>query len=250
MIPLTQEEREIKEWAGRAFRQPWFDLVEKVSKLSKGEKLEDIWHHPFFVDIFLDVRFLYKVMKAVKISRFVNGNLFTIILSKKEDRVIWACFEKEKDGVFTEAIVLNPEEKWADKVAELLFIDNMEEAWRYVTEIVRKKEIGESVGAIKVANIMFFKAIKDAWEKSSEGKNLPLFLLLFADAVKTIIEKKWIRFYPDVPLSKLIKLSYPLLKELSYITPPLVKFFSLKTVNDIMVAYNSFVVPAKVSIPI
>jgi len=248
MIPLTLEEKEIKAWAGKAFKEPWFDLVQKCAKISRGEKLDDIWYHPFFIDIFIDVRFVYKIMKAIKISDFVNGNLFTIILSKKEDRVIWACFEKQKDGVFTEAIVLNPEEKWADKVAELLFIDNLQGAYEYVSSWVKRNELGDSVGAIKVANIMFFKAIKDAWEKSYEGKNLPLFFMLFLDAVKKIIEKRWLRFYPNVNLYKMIKISYPLLKELSYVTYPLSKILSAKPVNDVLVAYNSFVVPLKVSI--
>lgn len=247
MVALTQEEKEIKEWAGKAFKEPWLDLVQKCSKISRNEKLDDVWYHPFFLDVLIDVRLMYKVMKTIRLSNFVNGNLFTIILSKKEDRVIWAAFEKQKDGVFTEAILLNPEEKWTDKVAELLFVDNLEGAYEYVQSWVRKNELGDSVGAIKVANIMFFKAIKDAWEKSSEGKNLPLFLLLFIDAVKTIVEKRWLRFYPDVPLSRLIKLSYPLLRELSYITYPISKVLSMKPVNEVLVAYNSFFVPVKIS---
>lgn len=248
MIQLTQEEKEVKSWASKAFKEPWFDLVRKSAKIARGEELEDIWYHPFFVDVYVDVRLMYKIMRAIKISRFVDGNLFTIILSKKEDKVIWACFEKQTDGVFTEAVVLDPEDKWADKVAELLFIGRMEEAYNHVASWVRKNGLADSVGAIKVANIMFFKAIKDAWERSHDGKNFPLFLVLFADAVRTIIEKKWLRFYPEVPLARIIKLSYPILKELSFVVGPLSKILSARPVDNFFVTSSSFVTPIRLSI--
>lgn len=249
MIEITPEERDIKAWAGKAFREPWFDLVQKSAKLMGGERPNDIWYHPFFIDVFVDMRIIFKIMKATKIARLVNGNLFTIILSKKGDKVIWSCFETQENGVFTKATVLNPEEEWAKKVAELLFTDDLEGAYEYVSSFVKKSKLADSVGAIKVANIMFFKAIKDAWERSSEGKNLPLFFLLAADAVKTIIERKWIKFFPDVPLYKLIRLTYPLLKELSYIGAPISKLLSIKPINDILVTYNSLIFPIRLSLP-
>lgn len=250
MVPLTKEEKEIKEWAGRAFRAPWFELVEKCRRLKRGEKLSEneILFHPFFLDVLIDVRLICRAMGIAKVSRFVSGNLFTIILSKKEDRVIWACVEKEEDGVFTEAIVLNPQEKWAEKVAEMLFIDNLEGAYNYLNDWVRANEIAKSIGAIKVANIMFFKEFKDAWEKSSEGKNLLLFFANFINAVKNVVEKKWIRFYPDVPLAKIIRYSHPIVKEIARITTPISRIFALKPINDILVAYHSFLAPVKISL--
>jgi hypothetical protein len=187
-------------------------------------------------------------MQALKISKFVSGNLFTIILSKKEDKVIWACIEKEQDGVFVSAHTLDVTEKWADRMAELLFIDNMKGAYELACEVAKKKEIADSVGAIKVANIMFFKTIKDAYEKSGEGKNLPLFLFLLSEAIKTNIDKKWIRFFPDVPLAKIIKFSYPFVKLLASLGHPLSRILSLEPVDSIIRAYYSYFLPLKVSL--
>ncbi len=249
-VVLTREEREIKEWAGKSFREPWFTLVERCAKLKNGEKLseEEKLFHPFFIDILIDTELIYKTMKTLKISRFVSGNLFTIILSKKEDRVIWACVEREEDGVFVSAKVLDPTQKWADKIAELLFIDNLKGAYEFLSDWVKRNEIAESIGAIKVANIMFFKTIKDAWEKSSEGKNLPLFLILLLDAVKTNIEKRWIRFYPDVPLAKIISLSYPLLKHTVKLVKPASYLLSVKYIDSLLKAYYSYLLPAKIEV--
>jgi hypothetical protein len=249
-VPLTKEEREIKAWAGKAFREPWFELVRRCSKIKSGETLSDdeILFHPFFIDVLIDSRLLCKSMQALKISKFVSGNLFTIILSKKEDKVIWACIEKEQDGVFVSAHTLDVTEKWADKIAELLFIDNMKDAYELACEVARKKEIANSVGAIKVANIMFFKTIKDAYEKSADGKNLPLFLLLLSEAIKTNIDKKWIRFFPDVPLAKIIRFSYPFVKLLASLGHPLSRILSLEPVDSIIRAYYSYILPLKVSL--
>jgi hypothetical protein len=249
-VPLTKEEREIKAWAGKAFREPWFELVRRCAKIKSGETLSDdeILFHPFFIDVLIDVRLLCKSMQALKISKFVSGNLFTIILSKKEDKVIWACIEKEQDGVFVSAHTLDVTEKWADRMAELLFIDNMKSAYELACEVARKKEIANSVGAIKVANIMFFKTIKDAYEKSADGKNLPLFLLLLSEAIKTNIDKKWIRFFPDVPLAKIIKFSYPFVKLLASLGHPLSRILSLEPVDSIIRAYYSYILPLKVSL--
>ncbi len=252
MVPLTKEEKEIKEWAGRAFRAPWFEIVEKCAKIKRGEKLpeNEIMFHPFFIDVLIDIRLLCRIMELMKISKFVSGNLFTIILSKKEERVIWACVEKEEDGIFTEVSVLNPREKWTERVAEMLFIDNLEGAYNYLNEWVRKNEIAPSIGAIKVANIMFFKEFKDAWEKSSEGKNLPLFAINFLNAVKNVVERKWIRFYPDVPLAKIVRYSHPLIKEITTVANPISRIFSIKPINDILVAYHSFLAPVRIPYPL
>jgi len=249
-VPLTKEEREIKAWAGKAFREPWFELVRRCAKIKSGEELsaDELFFHPFFIDVLIDSRLLCKSMQALKISKFVSGNLFTIILSKKEDKVIWACIEKEQDGVFVSAHTLDVTEKWADRMAELLFIDNMKSAYELACEVARKKEIANSVGAIKVANIMFFKTIKDAYEKSADGKNLPLFLLLLSEAIKTNIDKKWIRFFPDVPLAKIIRFSYPFVKFLASLGHPLSRILSLEPVDSIIRAYYSYILPLKVSL--
>lgn len=249
-VPLTKEEREIKAWAGKAFREPWFELVRRCAKIKSGEELsaDELFFHPFFIDVLIDSRLLCKSMQVLKISKFVSGNLFTIILSKKEDKVIWACIEKEQDGVFVSAHTLDVTEKWADRMAELLFIDNMKGAYELACEVAKKKEIADSVGAIKVANIMFFKTIKDAYEKSGEGKNLPLFLFLLSEAIKTNIDKKWIRFFPDVPLAKIIKFSYPFVKLLASLGHPLSRILSLEPVDSIIRAYYSYFLPLKVSL--
>ncbi len=249
-VVLTPEERDIKNWAGLAFKRPWVELVQKCSKIKRGEKLQgdEILYHPFFVNIFIDVRLVYQAMKAFKISRFVSGNLFTIILSSREDRVIWACFEREEDGVFTELTILDPTEEWSSRMASLLFIDNLKGAYELALDVIKQKRLAGSLGAIKVANIMFFKAIKDAYEGSSEAKNLPLFLTLLSDAIKTIIEKRWIRFYPNVPLYKLINLSYPILKGISPVNKLISKVLSLKLANDMLVAYQSYLTPIRISL--
>ena len=223
-VPLSDEEREIMIWASDAFRKPWFTLVDLMSKIQSGEKLSSYMFDPYFIKVKLDARLAYWFMKttfAAKMAFGPNGNLLTIILSSSEDKVIWACIEREEKGIYLDYEILNDRlnEKWAEDVAKMLWINDLSSAFDYMSMWLKnQKDLSYiNLGVMKVANIRFFQAIKIAYERSNNGENLPLFLLKGVEAVKDILERGWIRFYPDVPLQKLLRTIRPILKNTTYI---------------------------------
>ncbi len=218
-MKLTKPEKEIMAWAAVAFRKWWFEMSDICQRLYAGESVPfrerrvDMFYLPFKIDVLP----LFYGMRAgaAKLALGANPSLFTIVLNETGDRIVWACIEHAEDGVYTSYHILNDRlgQAWARKAAGLLFQDRMEEAFDYLTSWIRKQpEIRHiDVGAIKVAHLSFFMALKKAWDRSGEGK-IGSFFFYALNAVKEIQENRWLRLYPDVNLARALRIIYPYLK--------------------------------------
>ncbi len=219
MPKLTKEETEVMKWAGKSFEKPWFDLCDVFKKIHDGEKLsnKEARVDPFFVPFKINGKMIYWIMKSgiTNVMLGKNASLFTIILNKSESKIIWSCIERENDGVYVECHELKDRlgKEWDKKTVEMLKENDLKGAYNYLKEwVATQKDIAHiEPGVMKVANIMFFKAFQDAYEESSNGKNLTLFGVKATEAVERILDEGWIRFYPQVNFERLLRVIKPLL---------------------------------------
>lgn len=220
MPKQNKEEKEIMQWSKNSFANPWFDLCDRIQKLSQGKRLslDEAQVDPYFVPFSLDARLVYLLMKTggVKLIMGKNATLFTLITNIKGDELLWACIEKGDNGIYDEyKIVANHlNEKWAKDVGKLIYANKLKEAHKVAYSWVKTQKDLKHInpGAIKVANIMFFKKFKEGYEKSKNGKRLDLMGLNFISGVKEILDEDLIKFYPEINLKKLLDLIHPLLK--------------------------------------
>lgn len=219
-ITLTPREESIMRWSGKAVKQPWFDICDRWQRMHRGERLtlDEALFDSFFLPFRLDARPLYHFMKHIG-TRLVfgdNASLFTIVLNAAADRIIWAGIEREEGGVYIEYFILNERlgGKWDEKEARLLGENRLEEAFDHLSIWIRTQPDLRHIdlGAIKVANIQFFEAIKDAWEDADDGRKLALFGANAVEAIEEIIQREWIRFYPNVNLKKMLDAIHPMLR--------------------------------------
>ncbi len=219
MPKLTKGEIEIMKWSAKSFKKPWFELCDVFKKIHIGEKLsnKEARVDPFFVPFKINGKVIYWMMKSgvTNVMLGKNASLFTIILNKTESKIIWACLEHEKDGVYIEYHQLRDRlgQEWDKETVEMLKENDLKGAYNYLKSwVTTQKDIAHiEPGVMKVANIMFFKAFQDAYEESENGKNLPLFGVKATEAVERILEEGWIRFYPRVNFEKLLRVIKPLL---------------------------------------
>lgn len=219
-LALTPREASVMRWSGRAVKQPWFDICDRWQRMYKGEhlKLGEALFDAFFLPFRLDARPLYHIMKTIgtKLVFGDNASLFTIVLNANADRIIWAGLEREEGGVYIEYFILNERlgGEWDEKAVKLLNESRLEEAFDHLSTWIRTQpDLGHiDLGAIKVANIQFFEAFKDAWEDADDGRKLALFGANAVEAVEEILQRGWIRFYPEVNLAKMLDAIHPVLR--------------------------------------
>lgn len=214
---LSTEEREVMRWAGRAFRRPWFAFCDASQRIASGtpHPSEAYRFDPFFLPVSLDARPIVWLMKSglTNVLLGPNASLFTVVLDQSGERILWCGVEREEGGAFVEYHVLNDrlDEPWAARLLELLREDRMDDAFRFVYAWV-KSQTGLAhidVGVLKVAHLPFFAALKRAWEESSEGRQLLLFTAKALDAVREIVDRRWLRFAPPVNLDRLLRTLAP-----------------------------------------
>jgi hypothetical protein len=208
------------EWAGRAFRTPWFAFCDATQRVVSGAPgpPESYRIDPFFLPVSLDVRPIVWLMRggATNVLLGPNASLFTVVVDDAGDSILWCGVEREQGGAFVEYHVLNDrlDEPWARELNRLLRADRMDEAFRLVFEWVRAEPALAhiDVGVLKVAHLSFFAALQRAWEESGEGRHLPLFTAKALEAVREIVENRWLRFAPDVNLGRALRALLPLLR--------------------------------------
>lgn len=223
MLKITDEEKEIMAWASDAFKKPWFSLCDVLQKIHNGEKLSgtEAKIDPFFVPFKIDGRLIYHFLKhgATRSILGSNASMFTLVTNTRGNKLIWAGIELEDNGVFTEYYLLNDrlEEDWAKKASEMIFNDELENAYEYLCEWIKEQEKLSHIdlGIVKVANIQFFGEFKKAYEEAEEGNKLFLMGLKMSDSVNKILEENWIKFYPNINLKKLLDALSPILKILN-----------------------------------
>lgn len=231
MALMTPEEQEIMAWGAEAFKGPWEAMCKAFSRLNDGEDLsrDEAKIDPFFVPFDIDARIAYRALKAggKKAILGENGSMLTIITNTRGDRIIWASVELEEDGAYTEFYPLKHKlgKTWDKKGAGMLFDNDMEGAFTYFADWIKKQEGLEHIdlGILKVANVQFFGAFKAAYEESRDGARLGLMVIKMADAVREIMDQGWLRLYPDINLKKLLELIAPALSALDPVNATLQK---------------------------
>jgi len=223
-MALTPEEKEIMAWGSESVKGPWVEITNIFKRLHDGEDLskDEVQVDPYFLPFDVNVKALFHIMKngGKKAILGDNGSMLSIITNTMGDEIIWAAVELEEDGVFTEFHPLSGRlgEEWAKKGAEMLYSDDMEGAFSYFKEWLSSQP-GLShieLGILKVSNVQFFGAFKKAYEGADDGAKLLLMGVKMADAVNEIMSERWIRFYPDVNLKKLLEVIAP---ALNFLTP-------------------------------
>ena len=222
MVKLTPEEQEIMAWGAESFKEPWLALCGVFQRLHAGEKLsrEEALIDPYFLPFDVNAEILFRALKAGGKRAVLgeNGSMLTVITNTRGNRIIWSAIELEEDGAYTEFHPLAGKlgKTWDKKGAEMLFDNDMEGAFHYFNDWVKKQEGLEHIdlGILKVANVQFFGAFKNAWESSDNGKRLVLMGVKMVDAVREIMDQGWLRLYPDINLKRLLELIVPALETL------------------------------------
>ena len=231
MAKMTPEEQDIMAWGSEAFKTPWVELCDVFAKLSKGEKLsrDEVMVDPFFVPFDINAQVIYRALKAGGKKAILgdNGSMLTVITNTRGNSIIWASLELEEDGAYTEFHPLSDKlgKTWDKKGAEMLFDDDMEGAFNYFRDWIKKQKGLEHIdlGILKVANVQFFGAFKRAHEQSEDGGKIGLMAVKMADAVREIMDEGWLRLYPDINLKKLLQLIAPALNALDPVNTSLQK---------------------------
>lgn len=222
-MALTPEENEIMSWGAESFKAAWLDICDVLKRMHEGEEVsrDEAMIDPYFVPFDIDARAIYHLLKngGAKAILGDNPSMLTIITNTAGDEIIWAAVEYAEDGVYTEFYPLKSRlgEDAFKKCAELLYNNEMEEAFNIFSGYIKQLDGMEHIelGILKVANIQFFKAFKDAYEEADDGARILLMGVKMAEAVNEIMEEGWLRFHPDINLKKLLELLAPMLRTLS-----------------------------------
>jgi len=221
---LTAQEQAVMEWAGRAFRAPWFAFCDATQRVvqrtgARAAASPDAYRiDPFFLPFPLDVRPIVWLMRSGGTNLLLgpNASLFTIVLDDAGQTILWCGVEREERGAFVEYHVLNHRlgEPWARELVELLAADRMDDAFQHVFRWVHGQPALAhiDVGVLKVAHLSFFAALKRAWDESGEGRHIPLFTAKALEAIREIVEQRWLRFAPEVNLGRLLRALLPVLQ--------------------------------------
>ncbi len=218
--PLTAENEATLRWAGEAFRRPWFDLCDRLSWIARGEKHDGSAYRfdPFFLPFPLDARWLHALMRrgATQLLLGANPSLFTVVLSPSGDRILWSAVERAENGVFVEYHVLNDrlDEPWAAELAALLAQDRLADALAVARAFVASQPALRhiEVGVLKAAHLQFFAALERAWQRAGGKPNVASFTRHALEAVRQIVQNRWLRFAPPINLGRLLAGLLPLLQ--------------------------------------
>lgn len=200
-------------FASVAFKKPWQAMVKCFHKLSRGEKVtrQEALVDPFFFPAPVDARLAYALFKTGLLRLFMapDPSLFTLILSKERDRLVWACVEGTSNGVYTELYELKERlsEPWAERALHFIQKDNLSGCYAYLKNwLKQEKELSHiNLGAIKVASLGFFEAFLDAFEQGKQESVLTQ-QRYYLQALLRVLRGKEVQFYPPVPLYRLVRL--------------------------------------------
>jgi len=196
--PKLPSDDELLRWSRENVRIPWLRICQCWDRMSKGETVErrdadlPIPLTPFRADM----RALFYIMRDLNpLMIFEPANLFTIILDSSGSRILRAYMERTRMNAYISLDDVDPSGKWASRALEIIASGNLSPLKDYLNEFMLK-ERGINVNWVKIANIQFFGALKDALEEFQKDGSPKAFIDSAYKAVKKIYNNKWIAFSP------------------------------------------------------
>ncbi|HDH97426.1 MAG TPA: hypothetical protein ENF73_06845, partial [Proteobacteria bacterium] len=199
------DERELAEilnWATENVRKPWERMCEVAHELSEQRRLTEqqaTVNVPLVPMLSVDWRAAYYLMRDILgLIVWDPANLFTIILSDDESKILRAYIEETRDNNFISITKLDPEEPYMAEALQMINEGRLFDLRWFLDERLRERGFPR-VNWVKIANIRFFcefRRVVEAYER--EGK-IAAFVREAIAAVQNIYANGWIRFAPEPP---------------------------------------------------
>lgn len=195
-------QEEIVDWARRYCKIPWTHMVEAGRKILAGETLSQdeatvqIALTPFRVDY----RAAFHLLRdTLGLLVFDPANLFTIILDSRGQKILKAYFENTRFNNYVELVDIDPSEPWLQPVETWIREGQWEKLRPFLARKMQEK-YHQPVNWVKIANLNFFCAFKEVWDRYETTNNLGDYLIGAFQAIQKIYLHQWIKFTPTPPL--------------------------------------------------
>ncbi len=210
---LSSEARAL-EWASRAVRRPWFQLLEVVAKRASGEPLtaeERIVSGLFELPFNIDAVWLYRFLRIGSLAVLFDDrpSLFTLVANSSVDRVLWLGIQVARGGLYTGVTTLHDKlpAGWDEDLLACVRQNSLDAACteirRLAAELPEPPEIPERV-TLNLADIRFFAAFSEAAERGRAQR--ALLPLHYARAAVRVSREGWVRFHPNVPFDRALRM--------------------------------------------
>lgn len=195
-VPSTDEA--LLAWAGENVKVPWLRICRCWDKMSKGEAVRAVEAQlPIPLTPFTaDMRAMFYVMRDLNpLMTFEPGNLFTIILDSTGTRILRAYMERTRMNAYISLDEVRLDPSWTRRAEEIITSGNLFPLKELLSaHMVRER--GVYVNWVKIANVRFFGAFKDALEEFAGPGTLSSYIAAAYRAVREIYSHGWIAFSP------------------------------------------------------
>jgi hypothetical protein len=201
-VPKADGMEEVRRWASKWVKDPWYKTVEVCRDAFGAEELsaEERTGLLALTPIQADLKVVYHLLSALSndiMGR--NPNLWTIVTDEHGDEIIFSCLEREKGGAYVEVQPHDVKDPWTADAIRFMKDRDPEGLFDYLSGVGFDK-YGIEPGVVKVANIRFFAEFKRIFEEYEERGDLLLYFLRCFEIVKRIFDEEWIFFAPPVPV--------------------------------------------------
>ncbi len=211
---MEAAEREALEWAARAVRRPWFQLLAVHARRAAGEPVgpEERAITGFFdLPFAVDAVWTYRLMRVGGLSVLFEGrpSLFVIVHDAALERVLWLGIQVAQGGLYTRHDTLHDKlpAGWDAPLLEAL----RRQAWEDADTEVRRLAAGfpdlpelPARVTLQIADLRFFERFREASAQCSSAALLPV---AYGRAAVEVAARGWIRFTPDVPFDRALRLA-------------------------------------------
>jgi len=196
--PMLPSDDELLRWSGENVKAPWLRICQCWDRISRGETVDgrDAALPIPLTPYRADMRALFYIMRDLNpLMIFEPANLFTIILDSTGTRILRAYMERTRMNAYISLDDVDPSGKWAVRALEIIASGDLSPLKDYLNEFMLS-ERGVNVNWVKIANIQFFGALKEALEEFQKDGSPTAFIDSAYKAVKKIYTNKWIAFSP------------------------------------------------------
>ncbi len=197
-----ESEEQIITWARTHVKEPWINFVEISAKINNGESLPyprrivNIPMSPFKADMAA----LYPLMRHLTgMLTFEPGNLFTIILNDKGDKILKAYLEETENNNYVAMIDIPLEKSWVGQAEKIIAAGELE-GLRELLDALTHDKFNKRVNWVKISNLGFFRCFKDVMDRYYKTRSLVEYTSGAINAVLEIYRNDWIKFTPMPPV--------------------------------------------------